>query len=380
MSKVSRITAILNKDAHPGLLEALQSAGINHIQIEAGRAPVLQEQRGAFALFSSGGTTLANDPVDIISFLVDSDKEDQILAMIADKCQMHLPGVGSVYSEQVDLREANALCGKNTVAVPGTYDKPENLYSELIGISCIVQRGQGDQIARVVLESGACVPTITFGDGTGVRDKLGLLRITIPAEKEVITMVMSSYDAEAVLELAIEAGKLDQPGKGFIYIFSVSQGIINTRITRGSSGAAASMEQIIAALDGLKGGMEWRRRGETTARGGERTFLRGLVDVTLVCDEGRGQDLVKAAMEVGASGATISKSKFIGPAASPDGDGGDHVSPARETANMIVAQGQVDDIVGALKESGAFDEKAHGLLLTFPAPRAFTYLPPKADN
>ena len=371
MNKVSRITAVLNKDSHPGLMDALRSQGITHIQIEAGRAPVLQEQRGAFALFSSGGTTLVNDPVDIISFLVDSDKEDQMISMIADRCQLHVPGVGSVYSEQVDLREVHPLVNKNTAAPLSTYDKPENLYSELIGITCIVQRGQGDAIARVVLESGACVPTITFGDGTGVRDKLGLLRITIPAEKEVITMVMSSYDAEAVLELAIEAGKLDQPGKGFIYIFSVKQGI-----TRGTSGAAASMEQIIAALDGLKGGMEWRRRGETSARGGERTFLRGLVDVTLVVDEGKGAELVGAAMEVGASGATISKAKFVGPAL-PEGTDENHVSPAREMANMIVAQNQVDDIVTALKDAGAFSEKAHGMVITFPAPRAFTYLPPK---
>ncbi len=367
LEKVSRITTTVNKGAHPGLIDALKKAGINNLHVAAGRASVLQERTGPFSAFSSG-RGMADDPVDIISFLVDRQREGDFLSLIAEEANLHIPGMGSVYSEDMELLDAHQMCSTNKPQ-PSYREKPQNLHSELTGITCIVQRGAGDAISRVVLESGACVPTITYGLGTGVRDKLGLLRITIPADKEVLTLVMSSYDVEAVLELMIEAGQLDQPGRGFIYVFSVNQGIINTRITSGSTGAAASMEQIISALDGLKGGMEWRRRGADRATGKDRFFLRGLSDLTLICNEGRGSDLVQAAMDVGASGATISKTAF---AAANPAEGG--VSPAREVCNMIVARDQLDDIVKAVEKAGVNDDKTHGMVMTAPVPRAFTYI------
>ncbi len=61
-------------------------------------------------------------------------------------------------------------------------------FKELKGITCIVQRGEGDRIAKISLNTGASVPITTHGTGSGVRDKLGLLRITIPPEKELINL------------------------------------------------------------------------------------------------------------------------------------------------------------------------------------------------
>ena len=372
--KVSRITAVIFKSSAPGVINALRGAGIKNIQVEIGRAPVLEERKGIFSLFGGGDARLANDPVEIISFLVDPFREADMIALVAEKARLNISGMGMVYSEELVLARTHELCGSNIAEVGRPIPRPENLYTELVGICCIVQRGQGDEIARVVLESGACVPTITYGHGTGVRDKLGLMRITIPAEKDVLTLVMSAYDAEMTMELMIAAGKLDQPGRGFIYVFSVKQGIISTRITRGASGAAANMEQIIGALDSLKGGMEWRRRGAETKE--DRDFLRGLVDLSIVCDEGRAGNLVGAAMDVGASGATISKTKYLGPAIESTGLAADRgrVSPAREVCNLIVGQNQVDDIVNSLEKNGAFDDETHGTVLTYPVPRAFTFL------
>lgn len=372
MSKTSRITAIITRGAISQLTHALNDAGVQHLQVGAGRAPTLEEPKGLRAILTAGNASLSNDPVDIVSFLVEHSREDHFLSLVAKVCRLDKPGRGSVFSEAVNMDDSHKLCGLNKIPAPAEkLSKPENLYSELVGIGCIVQRGQGDAIARVVLESGATVPVITYGDGTGVRDKLGLLRITIPAEKEVLNMVVSRYDAEVVMELMISAGKLDQPGRGFIYTHPVSQGIINNRITRGSSGQAASMEQIIAAMDGLKGGIEWRRREGGEGDGSKRQFLSDMVSLTLVCNEGQATDLVKAAMEVGAPGATISKLKYV-----VHEQDNQHVSPAREAAVLIISAKQKDDVLDAIRKAGGFKNTSQGEITSSPVPRAFTYLAP----
>ena len=368
---ITRITAVLTRGALGRVQKKLRDCGVRHMHLSAGRAPVLEERKGFSALLNPGGTEMTNDPVDVIRFLVPRTFEEMMIGHVAEAAKLHLPGRGSVYAETVQLVASHELCGLNDNIQRSTYAEPENVYRELMGISCIVQRGQGDAIARVVLESGACVPYVTYGDGTGVRDKLGLLRITIPAEKEVITLVMSQYDADAVMELMIDAGQLDQPGRGFIYVFSVTRGIINNQITRGGKGHAASMEQIISAIDGIKGGMEWRRRGGSD-QNSERKFLPGLVDLSLTCNEGRATDLVKAAMDAGASGATISKSKYV----SVD-QADKHVLPARETSDLIVGEGQAEEIIEAMRSAGAFKEDTQGQIVRHGVPRAFTYLGPK---
>jgi hypothetical protein len=70
---------------------------------------------------------------------------------------------------------------------------------------------------------------------------------------------MSRFDIDSVLELFISEGKLDEPGRGIAYVYPVYQGVVNTKITRKKTEQAASMEQVVSAIDSIKGGMEWRK-------------------------------------------------------------------------------------------------------------------------
>lgn len=366
---ISRITAVLNKTLSAEMVEALKSHGLTHFHVATGRASVLQEKRGPLALLSPG-MALADDPIEILTILVAPELEEAVLNFVADKARLFEPGRGSVYSDEVTLLAAHEACREN---VRGDFPAATpNVYSDLMSICCIVQRGEGGRIARVPLDTGTGVPAITFGEGTGLRDKLGLLRITIPAEKEVVTVVGARHDSDDVMEMMIDAGRLDQPGKGFIYLSPVKQGVLNTKVSRGTGAHAASIQQMIVAIDDLKGGVEWRRRESVpgkTGAGGGRSYLVELQDLTLTCDEGRGQNLVEAAMAVGAAGATISRKKFF------SADGAAHkVSPARESCSMIVSPGQVEDILEALRKAGAFDDQTHGQVFASPVPKACTYL------
>jgi len=85
-------------------------------------------------------------------------------------------------------------------------------------ITCIVQRGLADDIVKAAQEAGAQGATIYFAQGSGVRERLGVLGVTVEVEKEVINIVVSANQANRVFEKMYLAGKLDTPGKGFMYI------------------------------------------------------------------------------------------------------------------------------------------------------------------
>ena len=70
--------------------------------------------------------------------------------------------------------------------------------ADLEAICCICEKGIADDIAKAALQSGAPGPTVTFGEGGGVRDKIPLLRITKGPEKEFVWCVVEKADADGV--------------------------------------------------------------------------------------------------------------------------------------------------------------------------------------
>ncbi len=367
MKMVAKISAIVNRGASDPIIKALARQGITDGQLAVGRAAVLQDKK---SMLGAEKSVIVEDPVDIVTYIVTPESAESALSLIVKTGGLDVPGRGMAFSEEVGLVRTHALCEENKASAFKA-DAQFAFLSDLVGICCIVQRGQGNTVARVALDTGTCVPNITFGHGTGVRDKLGILRITIPAEKEVVGIATTKEDADAVMNLMVDVGKLDQPGKGFIYFYPLMKGIINTKISRGMPKHAASIEQIISVLDEMKGGTKWRSRsGSADAGSSQRACLLGLMDMTLICDEGRGEDLVKAAMAVGAAGATISRQKFFCPPDSP----ASKVSIAREVCNMIVSEQQIPGLIEALEKAGAFDDKSHGQVLCRPVPKACTYL------
>jgi nitrogen regulatory protein P-II 1 len=55
----------------------------------------------------------------------------------------------------------------------------------------------------------------------GHREKLGLLGLAIQPEKEIIIIVLEAWLIPQVMPAMVKAGKLDQPGIGFVFVVSV---------------------------------------------------------------------------------------------------------------------------------------------------------------
>lgn len=363
--KLIKITIIVSKELSRILVDDLYALGVIQIFVELGRTSILEKTNGFSNFFNR--SSLNTYPVEIISLFVQAEDELSLLSYVAKKYDLKTSGKGSIYSQKIRISHAHP----DYVIEQDIHlkmDEGENFFHQLMGIVCIVQRGEGDKISKIALNYGASVPATTHGEGSGVRDKLGLLRITIPPEKELINLTLSKHDVDAVMELYISEGKLDEPGRGFAYLYPIRQGLVNTRISRSSTNQAASIEQMVSAIDSIKGGMEWRKtrlEHESTQR---RAFLCELTEMNLICEEGRGTALTEAAMSSGAPGATICKIRSVN-----QGKDLEMIRNIREVCKMIVPTAMVDGITNALKETGCFINDDKALLYTLAVQKAFTY-------
>jgi len=85
-------------------------------------------------------------------------------------------------------------------------------------ITCVVQRGNADVVVKAARGAGAQGATIYYGRGTGVRERLGILGLTIEAEKEVICIIAANDQLDHIFEKMYLAGEIDTPGMGVIYV------------------------------------------------------------------------------------------------------------------------------------------------------------------
>ena len=177
--------------------------------------------------------------------------------------------------------------------------------------------------------------------------------------------VVSAHEATEILGSLYDAGQMYCFGAGFVYQSPLSRGVVNSMVIRGQR-HSASIEQLIAAVDDLKGSADWRKR----ALGGEEStrrynYIYDLVNPTLICNEGSATDLVRASMAAGASGATIVKLSYA------RFDGAESkVSPARETTELIIGQDQVGPVAEALTAAGLFDDDTAGVMALKPVSAA----------
>lgn len=85
-------------------------------------------------------------------------------------------------------------------------------------ITCIAQRGLADVIIQAAREAGAQGATVYFARSMGIRERLGILGVSVEVEKGIIEIVVSKDQVERVFERMYLAGNLDTPGMGIMYI------------------------------------------------------------------------------------------------------------------------------------------------------------------
>jgi hypothetical protein len=362
--EAAQITCTVYHPVTEKALDALDTLGVQEYHLEPSRAVVLRRRAGFLGI--GAGIVLEEEPADRILLYVPAAAATAALQALVASCELDIPGRGSAVCEEVAIVRGSAWEEQPLTPVPGTDTVATQ--SGLTSLTCTVQQGRGDNIIKAVLGLGVPMPQVTTGVGTGLRDKLGLIRVALPAEKEVVHAVVSSHEATDILDSLVNAGRLDQFGSGFIYESPLARGVVNSMVIRGQR-HSASIEQLIAVVDNLMGSTDWRKRslgGNDPSR--KHNYLYDLVSLTLICNQGRASDLVQAAMAAGAAGATLSKLSH----ARTDGIASP-VSPAREMTELVIGQEVVEAIAGALEAEGVFDQETAGLIALKPVTLACTH-------
>lgn len=375
--EVSRITCQVNHRLSRAITDQLGRLGVATALVESGRSVRLHRRSRRFGLPGTWDTP-EDSPVDIFRFTVDRSDSEAVLRALIDAGELYAPGRGTILAQDVTeySYEDVPRIGDTTADGDRTGREQPRRYSrsplhDLAVLTCILSMpGSGEVLAREALELGTCVPVVTLGIGTGLRDLLGLLRVTIPPEKDVVHLVVPVHDTKSIIRMLIEHMSLNRPGRGIIYQTPARSGMIDTRLRIGRQEHAASIEQIITAIDELKNDTTWRTRFPSLDQeniGVSPPLLRNNYEITLVSDEGKAGELVSKALEAGAGGATTARVRRITPMAADDG------IAAREYTTIVVSGAVRESAVETLLATGFIGEDRANRLHLQPVPAAFTH-------
>ncbi|HOO99085.1 MAG TPA: hypothetical protein PLV06_07005 [Bacteroidales bacterium] len=308
--RVSRITCIVNQLLSEKIASFLSELDVI-VYIETGR--VVRELIRPRPFNLPGEIVkLKDSPVDVFRFTVPRENSRDVINCLIDTGNLEIPGRGTVFSQDLmEFCKEPPHINLDYLAKSVKNDHDAILLHNLSYVICVLSEpGSGELMSKVALDLGICVPLVTFGSGNDIRDQLGLIRITIPAEKEIVHMVMPEHDSESLIRTLIEQVHLDRPGRGFIYKTPVSSGLIDTYMKAGHQKYAASMEQIIAAIDQLKSGTGWRKRldpDQGSVKTGRSLLPHDNCEISIISDEDRIDRLREACLKVGATGAVTAR-------------------------------------------------------------------------
>ena len=359
-TKVVQITCIVYQPITNKALGAMEALGVEEYDLQPCRAVMLRRKDGFMGI--GEGIGLEEELSDRITFYVSTDAAEIALQALVDACNLTVPGRGSAVCEEIDIVKGSAWNGRPLTPVPGTDDIATQ--NNLASITCTkLAFGRGNSIANSVLDLGVPMPLVAAGTGTGLRDKLGVVRVALPAEKEMVNAFVTAHETHEVLGSLFDSARLDRFGAGFIYGTPLVRGVINHMVVRGQR-HAASMEQLIAAVDDIKGSPEWRKRslGDEEAEANRRyDFAYDLVNLTLICNESKISQLTQAILAAGVSGSVIvrlSHARFDGAEST--------VFPSREMTELIIGKDEVEEIAGVILDAGLFDKNLGGVLAIKP--------------
>ncbi len=325
-----------------------------------------------------------NPEQKILELLVPNHNLDHVLSRVSMKGELNHSGNGAILA--FPCEETMFLSGEIKVEKreSNVQDDSKRIFREdLVSIVCIVQKEKANVIAKEAMMAGAPGPTVSFGFGRGIRDRLGLVRICISPEKELLTVVVNKYEVDKIFDAMIKVGRLDIPGEGFIYTIPVKKGLINIPSIVSDTIHGVSIPQIIKAIDEIKGSTHWRMHSgvhDISESDGifqmqERVYLENLVRLTCVVVRGEGDALIRAAIEAGAPGASVVYGRQMGEEKMM-GDTSIKLSNEREIIQLTLAQDKLQGILDSiLKEA---EEKSFKDLYFYThfIPKAFTYLGP----
>ena len=305
----SLVTAILPRESTGRVLDEVLGSGAAQAMSLNARGTVMQER------WYQSFLPAISPEQEILYFIVPQGDVDHLMEQIVMVGKLRNYGVGSIFASACD----DLTCSDDfPLWIEGQYRFESvsfdiNFKEDLAVLVHVTDRDAAEPIARAAIKAGAQGATISYIRGYGLRDRLGLLRITKKHDKEVVTVVVDKYDADATFQAMADSGNVSLPGRGLVYRLPLCKGLTNMASVFQTKKHSASIQQMVRAIDELHGSAGWRanqllvhdpRAKEFAAK--EQGVSKDIKLLSIVSHRKDTEPLLKLLLEYGVSGASLS--------------------------------------------------------------------------
>lgn len=381
--QVSVVTAILPQAMGGRVLDKVFAAGDPNALLINARGTLRRDR------WYQGLLPMISPEKDYLQFIVPDREVERVMEAIVDAGHLHLPGAGAVFAIPCDDFAATVDVRLWSHVEPDGHEveAPRALRENLTAIYCVVRNDDTEPVARAAMNAGAHGPIVCYSEGTGLRGRIGWLRITRRNDKEMLLVIVDNADAVVVSDAMVAAGALDAPGRGFLFRMPIQTGLINIGSTFGTR-YAASIPQIIAAIDEIKGGAQWRDRRVSELLGAgksaglnlfgkvrARPYLSGQCCLSLVVSRRHADSIVAAAVAAGAPGANLCYGRLIEAGASMRTSAGIRINRERALVRIVLHESSRDEVWGAVEAACLELGTNEFVMFSQQVTRAVTYIP-----
>lgn len=161
---------------------------------------------------------IKNQKKEVVSFLLEKERVTAVLDYLDAGLQLNKLDHGIAFVTAVAAAAGFPIQGKNK----GQTEKNrapdvggERVFKKL---TVIVDRGLGDDVMDIARETGVRGGTILHGRGAGAEIATKLFGVEIEPEKELVIILTPDYLIDKVVRALSRGLKLDQPGKGVLFV------------------------------------------------------------------------------------------------------------------------------------------------------------------
>jgi nitrogen regulatory protein PII len=182
----------------------------------------------------TGGTVLLGKGTvnnRILEFFGLSDVKKEIVYMVADRKTAHQ--TIEILNKKYKFDKPNhgiafttSVCAAiGTRSLKREKEKNERGVDDTMYhlITVIVDKGKGEDVIDAAAKAGSKGGTIINARGSGIHETSKLFHMEIEPEKEVVLILSEINDTEAIISPIRETLKIDEPGRGIIYVQDVNK-------------------------------------------------------------------------------------------------------------------------------------------------------------
>lgn len=161
---------------------------------------------------------LADIRKEILYMVTDKETAHRVMDIVNLEYKLDKPNHGIAFSTTISTTAGIRNCKCNNKKMER--GEGNTMYQV---ITIIVDKGKGEDVIEAAITAGSKGGTIVNGRGSGIHETSRLFSMDIEPEKEIVIILSEIDRTEPIVSVIREKMKIDEPGKGIIYVQDVNK-------------------------------------------------------------------------------------------------------------------------------------------------------------